>query len=80
MSASPPFSYDQEVFSSKARPNVAGLSLSFSALDLRLDTDLFEVNQDCLITKAEFNERALISSKLLTSSLSFAALDSPFWL
>ena len=49
--------FNQEVFSIKARLNNAGLSLS-SLLWICVSTlTSFGINQDCLFTKAEFNEK-----------------------
>ena len=71
--------FNQEVFSIKARLNNAGLSLSSLLWICASTLTSFGVNQDCLFTKAEFNEKTadrLYDDDTITL---VAVLDSPFW-
>ena len=71
--------FNQEVFSIKARLNNAGLSLSSLLWICASTLTSFGVNQDCLFTKAEFNEKTadrLYDDDIITL---VAVLDSPFW-
>ena len=70
--------FNQEVFSIKARLNNAGLSLSSLLWICASTLTSFGVNQDCLFTKAEFNEKTadrLCDDDTITL---VAVLDSPF--
>ena len=71
--------FNQEVFSIKARLNNAGLSLSSLLWICASTLTSFGVNQDCLFTKAEFNEKTadrLYDDDIITL---VAVLESPFW-
>ena len=71
--------FNQEVFSIKARLNNAGLSLSSLLWICASTLTSFGVNQDCLFTKAEFNEKTadcFYDDDIITL---VAVLDSPFW-
>ena len=71
--------FNQEVFSIKARLNNAGLSLSSLLWICASTLTSFGVNQDCLFTKAEFNEKTadrICDDHIITF---VAVLDSPFW-
>ena len=71
--------FNQEVFSIKARLNNAGLSLSSLLWICASTLTSFGVNQDCLFTKAEFNEKTadrFCDDDIITL---VAILESPFW-
>ena len=71
--------FNQEVFSIKARLNNAGLSLSSLLWICASTLTSFGVNQDCLFTKAEFNEKTADRFYDDDSITLVAVLDSPFW-
>ena len=71
--------FNQEVFSIKARLNNAGLSLSSLLWICASTLTSFGVNQDCLFTKAEFNEKTADRFYDDDTITLVAVLDSPFW-
>ena len=71
--------FNQEVFSIKARLNNAGLSLSSLLWICASTLTSFRVNQDCLFTKAEFNEKSADRLYADDTITFVAVLESPFW-